>query len=125
MPFGIGADLIGLIQSVLLIVSGILVLIASVGILNIDKDLPNVVYGRIHILGIVDIAGIIAFIALGQPLFALIYIFLAPFLAHAMANAYFYGEDNYNGLIAANIAEDEDITSSETVIEEENDGGDE
>jgi len=89
-------DLVSLIQSVLLIISAILIIIASVGILNLDKKLPNVVYARIHILGIIDIAGVIAFLGLGQPLFALIYFILAPFLAHAMANAYFHGEDQYN-----------------------------
>ena len=93
MMFGIDAGIINLIQSILLIISALLIIIATVGVLRIDRNLDNVVYARIHILGIVDIAGIIAFIAIGQPLFALIYLFLAPLLAHALANAYFHGED--------------------------------
>ena len=94
--FGIDVGLISLIQSILLVISALLILIAVVGVLKIDRNLDNVVYARIHILGIVDVAGIIAFIALGQPLFALIYLFLAPLLAHALANAYFHSEDTLN-----------------------------
>ncbi|WP_405305613.1 cation:proton antiporter [Methanobrevibacter sp.] len=85
-----------MIQSILLVISALLILIAVVGVLRIDRNLDNVVYARIHILGIVDVAGIIAFLALGQPLFALIYLFLAPLLAHALANAYFHSEDTLN-----------------------------
>ena len=97
MAFGLeGISLITIIQSVLLVISALLIIIAAIGILRMDKDMPNVVYARIHILGMVDVAGIIAFIALGQPLLALIYLFLAPLLAHALANAYYHGEDDYN-----------------------------
>lgn len=96
MMFGIDPGIISMIQSILLVISALLILIAVVGVLRIDRNLDNVVYARIHILGIVDIAGIIAFLALGQPLFALIYLFLAPLLAHALANAYFHSEDTLN-----------------------------
>lgn len=96
MMFGIDPGIINMIQSILLVISALLILIAVVGVLRIDRNLDNVVYARIHILGIVDIAGIIAFLALGQPLFALIYLFLAPLLAHALANAYFHSEDTLN-----------------------------
>ena len=96
MMFGIDPGIISMIQSILLVISALLILIAVVGVLRIDRNLDNVVYARIHILGIVDVAGIIAFLALGQPLFALIYLFLAPLLAHALANAYFHSEDTLN-----------------------------
>lgn len=96
MMFGIDPGIINMIQSILLFISALLILIAVVGVLRIDRNLDNVVYARIHILGIVDVAGIIAFLALGQPLFALIYLFLAPLLAHALANAYFHSEDTLN-----------------------------
>ena len=123
MMFGIDVGLINLIQSILLIISAILIIIAAVGVLKIDRNLDNVVYARIHILGIVDIAGIIAFIALGQPLFALIYLFLAPLLAHALANAYFHSEDTLNNpVLNPNIAEEEMFEEElpvETSIEEE------
>lgn len=103
----VNPSLVSLIQSILLILSGIVILIASIGVLNLDKDMPNVVYARVHILGMIDVAGIIVFLALGQYLFAVIYLVLAPFLAHAMANAYFYGEDDYNPLNAADMTEND------------------
>lgn len=95
----IPADVIVIIQSILLIISAILIIIAAIGVLSIDRNMPNVVYARIHILGFVDIAGVIAFLGLGQPLFALVYLILAPFLAHAMSNAYFHTEDDYNNSV--------------------------
>ena len=123
MMFGIDVGLISLIQSILLVISALLILIAVVGVLKIDRNLDNVVYARIHILGMVDVAGIIAFIALGQPLFALIYLFLAPLLAHALANAYFHSEDTLNNpVLNPNIAEEEMFEEElpvETSIEEE------
>ena len=117
MVFGIDSGLISLIQSILLIISALLIIIAAVGVLKIDRNLDNVVYARIHILGIVDIAGIIAFIALGQPLFALIYLFLAPLLAHALANAYFHSEDTLNNPVLNPDIEEE--ISAGSIIEED------
>ena len=123
MVFGIDSGLISLIQSILLTISALLIIIAAVGVLKIDRNLDNVVYARIHILGMVDVAGIIAFIALGQPLFALIYLFLAPLLAHALANAYFHSEDTLNNpVLNPKIAEEEIFEEElpvETSIEEE------
>ena len=113
MMFGIDPGIINMIQSILLVISALLILIAVVGVLRIDRNLDNVVYARIHILGIVDVAGIIAFLALGQPLFALIYLFLAPLLAHALANAYFHSEDTLNNPVLNTNLE-------ETSYEEEN-----
>ena len=119
MMFGIDSGLISLIQSILLFISALLIIIAVIGVLRIDRNLDNVVYARIHILGIVDIAGIIAFIAIGQPLFALIYLFLAPLLAHALANAYFHGEDTLNNPVLNPNIEEEDILEEPSIIEEE------
>ena len=115
--FGIDPGIISMIQSILLVISALLILIAVVGVLRIDRNLDNVVYARIHILGIVDVAGIIAFLALGQPLFALIYLFLAPLLAHALANAYFHSEDTLNNpVLNPNIEEasEDEETEDET-----------
>lgn len=117
--FGIDSGLISLIQSILLFISALLIIIAVIGVLRIDRNLDNVVYARIHILGIFDIAGIIAFIALGQPLFALIYLFLAPLLAHALANAYFHGEDTLNNPVLNPNIEEEDILEEPSIIDEE------
>lgn len=118
MMFGIDAGIITLVQSILLFISAILIIIASVGVLRIDGNLDNVVYARIHILGIVDIAGIIAFIAIGQPLFALIYLFLAPLLAHALANAYFHGEDTLNNPVLNPNLEEETELIEEVLLED-------
>ena len=107
-----------MIQSILLVISALLILIAVVGVLRIDRNLDNVVYARIHILGIVDVAGIIAFLALGQPLFALIYLFLAPLLAHALANAYFHSEDTLNNpVLNPNLEETSDKEENEDETE--------
>ncbi len=103
LDFIISTDTLVIIKSILLIISGMLIIIASLGILKLDKNMPNVVYARIHILGVIDIAGVIAFLGLGQPLFAIIYFILAPFLAHAMSNAYFHVEDNYNNSFITKI----------------------
>jgi energy-converting hydrogenase B subunit C len=106
-----------MIQSILLVISALLILVAVVGVLRIDRNLDNVVYARIHILGIVDVAGIIAFLALGQPLFALIYLFLAPLLAHALANAYFHSEDTLNNpVLNPNLEETSDEEENEDEI---------
>ena len=122
MMFGIDPGIINMIQSILLFISALLILSAVVGVLRIDRNLDNVVYARIHILGIVDVAGIIAFLALGQPLFALIYLFLAPLLAHALANAYFHSEDTLNNpVLNPNLEEtsDEEEDEDETNLVDE------
>ncbi len=110
----INPSMVSLIQSILIILSGLVILIASIGILTFDKDMPNIVYVRIHVLGMIDVAGIVVFLALGQYMFAVMYMVLAPFLAHAMANAYFYGEDDYNTLYAADMVEDKYAALNDT-----------
>lgn len=113
----IPTDVIVIIKSILLIISAILIIIAAVGVLSIDKNMSNVVYARIHILGLVDIAGVIAFLGLGQPLFALIYLILAPFVAHAMSNAYFHTEDNYNNSVIKETNDGEPNSDNVTISE--------
>jgi len=100
------------IQSALLIISAILIIISAVGVLSLKKDSKNVVYARIHIFGVFDIACIIAMIAIGQYLLAGVYFILAPFTAHAIANAYWKKEDRDNNL--------ESVTVEEEVVEDNN-----
>jgi len=83
-----------LIQSICLIVAAIIILITALGILRLDDDMEKVIYVRIHMLGMVDIACVLAIIGLGQYLVAAIYFVLAPFVAHALANAYYHSEDD-------------------------------
>ena len=91
------------IQSILLIIAAILTIISAVGLLSLGKDTKNVVYARIHIIGIFDVACIIAMIAIGQYLLAVAYFILAPFIAHAIANAYWKKEDRENNVDLQNV----------------------
>ncbi len=86
-------DTITIIQSALLIIAAFLVLLAAYGILRFKDDIENVIYARIHILGVADTAIIIALLALNEPLLAVAYFILAPFAAHAVANGFYYGEE--------------------------------
>lgn len=89
--------LIEIIQAILLIISAILVIIAAVGIIRLsDDEMKNVDYARIHVFGLLDVACIIAFIGLNQFLLAILYFLAAPFISHAIANAYYYSEDKIN-----------------------------
>ena len=100
------------IQSALLIISAILMIITAIGVLSLGKDTKNVVYARIHIFGVFDIACIIAMIAIGQYLLAGVYFILAPFVAHAIANAYWNKEDRENNI--------DIVTVEEEVVEDDN-----
>ena len=44
------------IQSALLIISGIFIIISAIGLLKVGKNSKNVVYARIHIAGLFDVA---------------------------------------------------------------------
>ena len=94
------------IQSILLIIAAVLIIISAIGLISLRNDTKNVVYARIHIVGIFDVACIIAMIAIGQYLIAGIYFVLAPFTAHAIANAYWKKEDRENNLDLRNVVED-------------------
>ncbi len=94
------------IQSILLLIAAFLVIVSAVGLVSLSKDMKNVVYGRIHIVGIFDIACVIAMIGLGQYLLAAIYFILAPFTAHAIANAFYKSEDVENNA-ELNIVEED------------------
>lgn len=94
------------IQSILLLIAAFLVIVSAVGLVSLSKDMKNVVYGRIHIVGIFDIACVIAMIGLGQYLLAVIYFILAPFTAHAIANAFYKSEDVENNA-ELNIVEED------------------
>ena len=91
------------IQSILLIISAILMIISAVGLVSLGKNTKNAVYARIHIVGLFDIACIIAMIGIGQYLLAVIYAVLAPFIAHAVANAYWKKEDRENNVDLQNV----------------------
>lgn len=86
-------DIVMIIKSVLLLIAAALVLLAAYGIIRFKDEVPNVLYARIHILGIADMACILALLVLNEPLLAVAYFILAPFASHAIANGHYYGEE--------------------------------
>ncbi len=96
------------IQAILLIIAAVLTIISAVGLLSLGKNTRNKVYARIHIVGLFDIACIIAMIGLGQYLLAGVYFILAPFTAHAIANAYWKKEDRENNMDLMTVEEEVD-----------------
>ena len=95
------------IQSILLLIAAFMIIVSAVGLVTLSSDRKNAVYGRIHIVGIFDIACIIEMIGLGQYLLAGIYFILAPFTAHAIANAFYKSEDVENNA-ELNVIEEDD-----------------
>jgi len=81
------------IRSIFLLIASILIIVTAYGILKLDDDKDKVLYARIHLLGMFDIAGVLALIGLNQIFLAGVYLIIAPFIAHAIANAYYHGED--------------------------------
>jgi energy-converting hydrogenase B subunit C len=86
-------DILTLIKSALLIIAAILVFLTSIGLLRYRDDIERILYARVHMLGVADMACILALLALNEPLLAVTYFFLTPFASHAIANAYYYGEE--------------------------------
>ncbi len=84
------------IQSLLLIIAAVMIIIAAIGLVSLKSDMKNVVYARIHIVGLFDIACIIASIGLGYYSVAGIYIIFAPFTAHAIGRSNLMDSDNLN-----------------------------
>ncbi|EHP89522.1 cation:proton antiporter [Methanotorris formicicus] len=82
-----------MLDNVVLIVSSIGILLASIR-LWMEEDRKNILYARLHIAGVIDIACIIIMLIMNQPLLALVYLILCPFAAHAIANANYYDEYN-------------------------------
>ena len=100
------------IQSILLIISAILIIIAAIGIVTLNNNKKNVFYSRIHIVGVFDMAVILAMLAIGQFILAIIYFILAPFTAHAIGYAFFKSEDGFNNPdLEKTDDEDEEIES--------------
>ncbi|WP_299522133.1 cation:proton antiporter [uncultured Methanobrevibacter sp.] len=95
--------IIELIQSIFLIISAILIIISAIGFVTLDKNMDNLIYARIHVAGVFDIAFILAMLGLQQYLLAGIYLVIAPFTAHAIANAFYNSEDKVNNLQNKNV----------------------
>ena len=89
----LNVDPVGLIIGLIFILCGIFVLITAKGLLcNTDDDVKYVVFGRLEMLGIVDMLGVLILILLGEPALGMTYFILAPFATHAIASGHFRGE---------------------------------
>ncbi len=86
-------DIITLIRSAVMIIAAILIVLTAIGLLRYKDDKDKIIYARLHMLGVADMACVAALFALYSPYLALIYLFLTPFASHAIANAYYYGEE--------------------------------
>ena len=85
-----------LIQAVLLIIAGLFILVASIGLWRFGTR-KNVIYARIHIGGIIDHACILTMLVLWTPftiLVAVVYFILTPVAFHSIANALYDEEVN-------------------------------
>lgn len=86
-------DIITLIKSAVLIIAAVFIFLTAFGLLRYKDDLERILYARIHMLGVADMGCIVALLALNEPLLAVTYFFLTPLASHAIANAYYYGEE--------------------------------
>lgn len=96
------------IQSILLIISAIMIIIAAIGLVSLNRNKKNVNYARIHIVGVFDMAVILAMLAIGQFLLAGIYFILVPFTSHAIGYAFFKSEDSLNNPDVEKTDDEED-----------------
>ena len=86
-------DIITLIRSAVMIIAAVLIVLTAFGLIRYKDDKEKILYARVHMLGVTDMACIVALLALYQPFLAVAYLFLTPFASHAIANAYHYGEE--------------------------------
>jgi energy-converting hydrogenase B subunit C len=87
------ADIIILIKSAVMIIAAVLIVLTAFGLIRYKDDMERILYSRVHMLGVADMACVVALLALNEPLLAVTYFFLTPFASHAIANAYYYGEE--------------------------------
>ena len=79
-----------LFQAAVMMVGSILIIFACAGLWRFKDDLTNVLYARIHIVGIIDVTCIAILLVLGYPLVALTYFLLMPVAGHTIANARYH-----------------------------------
>jgi len=82
-----------MITQAIYVLCGIAVLIASVGITRFGER-KNIIYARLHIAGVFDVACMTAMLAAGQPLVAIAYFILTPLVVHSVANARHHRREN-------------------------------
>ena len=86
-------DPISIILGIVFIILGIIVLITAKGLLsNTSDDLQYSIFGRLEIMGIVDMLSVLILILIGEPALGVVYFILAPFATHAIASGHYRGE---------------------------------
>ena len=86
-------DPLSIILGIVFLILGIIVLITAKGLLcNTSDELQYTVFGRLEILGIVDMVSVLVLILLGEPALGIVYFILAPFATHAIASGHYRGE---------------------------------
>lgn len=81
---------IELIQGLVMAVGSVLIILACIGLWRFKDELANVLFARIHIVGVVDVTCIAILLVLGYPLVALTYFLLMPVAGHTIANARYH-----------------------------------
>lgn len=84
---------ISIVQAAFFLFCGCLLFISSLGLMRFAK-MEKILYARLHILGVVDFACIIALVAVGKPavaLVAVLYFILTPVAVHSIAKAHYDG----------------------------------
>lgn len=76
-------------ESAVMIAASLFIISACIGLWRF-KERENIIYARVHIAGVVDVACIMLMLFLGQPLVALTYFMLTPLSAHSIVNAKYY-----------------------------------
>lgn len=79
-----------LLQGLAMIAGSIMIMISCLGLWRFRDDVANVLYGRIHVVGIIDVTCIAVLLVLDYPLVALTYFLLMPVAGHAVGNARYY-----------------------------------
>ena len=82
------ADIDTLAAEALMAAAAAAILIACLGLMRF-KERRNIIYARLHIAGIIDVACIFLTLLMSYPLIALTYLLLTPLAAHAIANAHY------------------------------------
>ncbi len=79
-----------MIAELILVAVSVLTIAACVGLWRFGER-DNIVYARLHIVGVIDVAAIYLVLAMGYPLVGLAYLLVMPISVHAIANAKHYG----------------------------------
>jgi energy-converting hydrogenase B subunit C len=75
------------IREALIVFAATLIFTAAIGLLRF-RESGNIVYARIHIVGVMDVACILLAFLLGYPLVGLTFFILTPLVSHLVGAAH-------------------------------------